>query len=835
MKIRLILFCLLCIQIASDAQRIFPAAIPVAWTERESNEELNDAFVMQRIFPYGKADVIAHKNGVQDRIRQINSTRITTATNWNNVGPLNIGGRLTDVEMPSSSLTTIYVCSASGGIFKSDDKGLSWLPIFDAQPTLSIGDLAIAPSNANILYAGTGESNAGGGSLTYDGNGVYKSTDAGSTWTSVGLDSTRNTGRIAVHPTNPDIVYAATMGDLFENNSERGLYKSTNGGLNWQNVLSFNDSTGVVDVAINPVHSDTVYACSWTRVRRIDRRNYGGPDSQIWRSYNGGVTWTNLTNGLPSGFDFGRTCVGIAKSQPNIVYVMISDKQSTFQGVYRSTDYGDSFTRTNDAMLGDIFNGAAHWEGRITVDPTNPDNVFLIGFDTWNTTDGGQNWFDVTQGLHPDNHEVFINPLDHNFVLRANDAGLFVSDNGGSFWTHAENLPVTQLYTCEVDERFPNQYGGGAQDNGVNVTFSGVPDNYSQIWGGDGFYLLIDPFTSDIITESQYGNVSSGNFGIDTALDRFNWNTPLEFNHQNTNSVFMGAQRLYKSTDKGAFWNAISPDLTNHNLFGYPITWGTITTVSNAPSDSSVSYCGTDDGQVWVTRDDGASWTNINPSTAVRWITRVTTDPNDAAIVYCTISGYRFHDNVAHVYRSVNFGNTWQNIEGNLPNVPCNDIIPDPYRDSTLFLATDIGTYITYDLGQNWIPLGSGMPIVPVTDLRLHRPSMTLIAATYGRSIYTLDLGALYVSARATLSDKAILEIFPNPAQEKFSIQFYSPTNSKSYIFISDMNGRTAMKKDIIIQAGNNNFSFQPSLAPGVYSVLVNVNDKMMVRKLVIR
>lgn len=747
-------------------------------------DEINDWYVFQRMIPYGEIDAEAHRHAARQMVDDSRRKSSRLSGQWQQVGPLNIGGRLVDLEMPAGSMQTMYTCAASGGIFKSDDGGQSWTPIFDNQPSLSLGDLAIAPSNPDILYAGTGEPNCGGGSITYDGAGTFKSVDGGANWTSVGLTQCRNTGRIAIHPTNPDIVFVATMGDIFGNSTDQGLYRTLDGGNTWQQFLYLNDSTGVIDVAIDPQQPNIVYACTWTRVRRIDRRNIAGPASGLWKSTDGGNTWSRITSGLPTGFNYCRTSIGIAATNPSILYYLVSDQQGSFQGVYKSLDRGITWNRTNDASIGDIFNGAAVWEGRLKVDPTDADVVYLIGFDTWKTTDGGQSWNNISSGYHPDNHEVFIHPMNNNFLLRANDGGLYYSNDGGATWDHEEKLPVTQFYTCEVHEFTPEVHGGGAQDNGVVITSTGLDNDWYSIMGGDGFHLLFDPVTGFTYSEYQYGGINTGLNGVDPN-DRFNWNTPFEFNPQSYGTVILGSNRVNITYDQGNNWQGISPDLTDHTLFGYPITWGTVTTLAMAPSDTNVIYAGTDDGNVWVTTDYGSNWQRINPMSAVRWVTHVAVDPDNAAIAYVTFSGYRFFDNVAHVYRTTDFGVTWTAIDGNLPDVPCNDIIPDPDHDSTLFLATDVGVFVSLNLGNTWSPAGNGMPVVPVCDIRLHQPTRTLYAGTYGRSMWSMLVDPIFAGTEST-PQQAVATAYPNPFSDRIYLKVEHEVRG---IWLSDVRG----------------------------------------------
>jgi photosystem II stability/assembly factor-like uncharacterized protein len=756
----------------------------------ESKKEINDWFINQRIFPYGTvdykaySDAVSYVNSERNRLRSQNLT-----TNWQYAGPENIGGRITDVEMHSSSFQVRYLCAASGGIFKSVNAGISWLPIFDDQPTLSIGDLAIAPSDANTLYAGTGEANAGGGSLTYDGMGIYRSNDAGNTWNYAGLDSTRNTGRIAIHPFNKDIVYAATMGDLFGNTSQRGIYKTSNGGTSWQQVLFLNDSTGGIDVVVHPQNPDTVYACMWTRVRRPDRRNYGGPVSGIYRSYDGGNTWTKLTNGLTIPANMGRVGIAISQSDPNILFATVTDETGAHQGIFKTINSGDSWTQAGPAST---FAPYSYWYGRIKIDPVDPDIVYFIDFELHKSTDGGSSWNAIASNVHVDQHEIYIHPLNNNLLLLGNDGGLYVSNNGGSTWTHNETLPITQFYTCEMDEQNPLRLYGGTQDNGVITTSSGNFNDWFEIWGGDGFGVLVDPNDPSLVyAESQYGNINTGTNGIPFG-DRFNWNTPFIFNPLNSNSLFIGSNKLYKSTNQGLSWNVISPDLTGNTGVGSfsPIVYETITTIAVSAADTNVIYAGTDDGHVWTTVNNGINWNDISNGLPVRRVTRIAADPFDPLKAYVTLSGYRYHDNMSHIYSTDDGGQSWTDIGGNLPDVPANDIVIDSINNA-LYIATDAGVFYSYTGSTNWQVLGTSLPLAPVTDLRIHYPTMTLLAATYGRSMYKYDLSTLTAfEDLQPVKNNISISVHPVPFKDNAIIELYLPGNLYGKLSIYNISGQ---------------------------------------------
>jgi photosystem II stability/assembly factor-like uncharacterized protein len=805
----------------------------VARKETEQEETAHsDWFSSQRMFPYATIDYTAYKNAVQWKNNQQAALHSTSLQSWRYAGPENLGGRLVDVEMLPNDFNTVYVCAASGGIFKSTNAGNSWAPIFDNNPSLSIGDLAIAPSNSNILYCGTGEANAGGGSLCYDGAGIFKSTDAGATWNYSGLELTRNTGRIAVDPNNPDRAFAATMGDLFGENPDRGLYRTTDGGNTWQQVLSRNDSTGAIDVVIHPQHGDTVFACLWTRVRRPDRRNYGGPESGIYRSLDGGDTWTRLTQGLPT-YSLGRIGIDISKSNPDILYAIMSDSSGGNSVVMKSVDLGDSWTNVTSNLIPNTY---SYWYGRIKIDPVDPDIVYALDLDLWKTDDGGQNWYTISAFIHVDQHEVFVHPQNSNMVVVANDGGLFFSQDGGFNWSHSENLPIMQFYTCEVDEQNPASIYGGAQDNGVNTTSTGDVDDWYSIWGGDGFVVLVNPDDPAIVyAESQYGYLNTGRDGIDST-DRTNWNTPYIFNPLNPNTLYLGTEALYKTTDQGVSWYPLSGDLTNGSMaVSYPIVFATITTVAVAPSDTNIIYVGTDDGNIQMTTDEGASWNLVSSSLPVRWITHLEVDPRDAMSVYATLSGYRYHDNAKHVYHSPDGGNTWNDISGNLPDVPCNDLLMDTTY-STLYLATDIGVYYSYMGSSYWQLLGSGMPLVPVCDLRLHYPTHKLLAATYGRSMYDFDLNIL------TAQEEVITPTIPfavfvgqNPVHELLSLNIYSGKKSNVTISMFDAAGKKVLTDEIKISEGTNYFEkdlSRNSMKAGTYYLQISSEVKSVVKKI---
>lgn len=750
-------------------------------SEKQEEKEVKNQipsqwFYEQRVFPFDKLNREALKQAQSQAVNLKSSSKFSGQ--WLPAGPTNIGGRLTDVEIDPIDDSKIFLGTASGGIFKSTDNGNSYLPIFDESLSLSVGDIAIALNNPEIIYVGTGEANPGGGSLAYDGNGMYKSINGGASWENIGLNEIGSVGRVLVSPNNEEVAYVAAMGYLFENNSERGVYKTEDGGQTWDKKLYFNDSTGAVDLAIHPQNPDTIYAAMWQRVRRLESYMYGGESCGIHRSYDGGETWVELENGLPSGSDVGRIGIGVSESNPNILYAIYADRTGYFLGLYKSDDGGENWIQTNDNSLSDMYSSYGWWFGRLKIDPIDPQIVYAIGFDLYKTINGGDSWVEISSSIHVDHHEVAISPSNSNEIFLANDAGLYTSTDAGNSWSHQKGLPIAQFYTCAIDESYPERLYGGAQDNGTNRTLSGNPDAWARIYGGDGFRCLVDPNDNHFVYAAyQYGNFArSINYGINfysatngiSSADRKNWNTPVEMNPINSNSLYFGANKLYKSTNKAVYWQAISDDLTNGASSGNQ-TFGTITSISVSKPDTNIVYVGTDDANVWITQNNGDSWTKISDDLPKRWISRVVADPVDTQVAYVCLSGLRENEYMPHIFKTVDNGQTWEDVSQGLPEAPVNDLIIDPDNTERLIVANDFGVYFKDDINSSWQALGDGLPLVPVTDLVFHEATNKLVAATYGRSMYTLELSIGLIEMSNDFSPN--MTVYPNPSSGQFNIE----------------------------------------------------------------
>lgn len=769
----------------------------------------NSWFFMQRAYPFETINYSALDNalGQADRLHALRAPKQNGS--WEFIGPTNVGGRLTDVVMHPSDSQTVYVAAASGGVFKSDDLGDSWQSIFDDQPSLSIGALAIDPEDPDVIYVGTGEVNGGGGSLTYGGTGMYKSIDAGQNWMPLGLTETRHIGRIAIDPTNSRRLFVAAMGRLFSENEERGLFRSEDGGQTWEKVLYISQQTGSIDVAINPNNPDTMYAAMWQRIRFPGSRIFGGEEGGIFRSTDGGTTWTELVNGLPQT-GIGRIGLGMAISQPNVLYALYADEIGPFQGFYKSSDGGDSWTRLPDnSFLVNNYSNFGWWFGNIRVHPENPDIVYALGLQLLRSEDAGNSFQDVSFGMHVDHHGLYIHPLNPNLIIDGNDGGFYVSKNGGNAWEHKDNLPITQFYTVEIDFQDPLHVAGGTQDNNTYHTFSSFPSEWEVLIPfGDGMYVRIDPGDNQkIYGSAQRGRILrsvDGGENLTFALDGINredpvnWSAPIELDVLNPGTLYTGTNRIYRSENGAETWEPISPALpSSSNSISVFDTFGTITTIAVSQTDPDYIYAGTDDGLVWVSTNGGVEWDNITRSLPQRWVTRVMVDPRLETTAYVTFSGFREDIPLPHVFKTTDTGQSWIDISGNLPEAPVNDIIPDPAQPGVLYVATDVGVFYSVDDGAIWMPLGEGVPRVPITDLSLHAPSRKLVAATYGRSMYAFDLvqigiGPTDIQPLAQIPPEHIdlLENYPNPFASSTTIRFSLNMESEVLVEMYDLTNR---------------------------------------------
>jgi photosystem II stability/assembly factor-like uncharacterized protein len=698
------------------------------------------------------ADVLPAARSRTAQISQATKERAPgiAAAPWKLEGPTNIGGRLLDVVVDPDAKDTIFVAAASGGVFKSSDAGKTFSSVWPTDEIQPIGALAI--SKSGVLYAGTGETGPGGGSMTYGGGGMFRSTDKGKTWKRIGLEKTSRIARVVVDPHNDKRIWVAASGNLFKPTQDRGLYRSDDGGDTWKKVLAGdNDTTGASDIAVDPKDPKRVFATTWDHQRTPDRRRYEGLGSGLYRSTDGGETWSRTgTPAFGPNPALGRPSVAISNQDSNLVYATAAGVSGTSAGFYVSTDGGSTFTPRHSP---DLITGGftyAWWFGRIFVDPNNDKHVFVPGVSLGVTDDGGNTW-GTSNGPHSDHHGMAWDPKVKDRVYLANDGGSYRSDDNGVSWEFAEYQPFSQLYGLDVSVNEPEKVVGGLQDNGVNKSWSenGTgPASWVSYGGGDGERTRIKPPEATTLYGcSQYGacfvNKGSGNTDLNYVSTRHNWFTPIEFAPDDPNTVYIGGEILNRSTDDGETFTPISPDLTNgpgketNPLFK---DYGTITTIAAGPKGSGTIYVGTDDGNLQYTHDDGLTWTKAatpkNETGASPWVTRVEIDPRDPNVVYATFSGFRQGDDTTYIQGSRDGGKTFENLSGDLPQAPLNDV---NVIGDDLVVAGDMGIFLSRDRGKTWLRLGKDLPATPMHELHLHAPSKRLYVATFGRSIWSID------------------------------------------------------------------------------------------------
>ena len=707
------------------------------------------------------------------------------------IGPAIMGGRVADLAPLESNPAKFYVGLASGGVWLTENNGMSWTPLFDDQPCASIGDVTVFQANPNIVWAGTGEPQNRQSSQY--GCGVFKSTDGGRTWVDTGLNDTRHVGRIAVHPRDPDIAYVAAVGHLFGPNEERGVFRTTDGGENWERVLYVNENTGAIDLVMDPSDPRTLFAAMYQRQRTAFGFSAGGEGSGLYRTTDGGDGWTELTEGLPEG-DKGRVGIDIYRRDGNLVYALV-ESRGEGRGLYRSVDRGNSWEKVSNR------NPRPMYFSMVRIDPNNPERIYLGGTQFSASDDGGRTWWegDAAEGIHVDHHALWIDPGNSNYVVLGNDGGVATSWDGGRTWRDHNNFAIGQFYEVGVDMSDPYQVCGGLQDNSSwcapneTVTSYGLRNrDWVDVWGGDGFYNQFDPNDPNILyTESQGGNSGRVNLATGevvnmrpapqpTAEDedrsyRYNWNAPIVVSRHNSNTVYVGNNHLMRSRDRGMTWEEASPDLTKAiDRDSMPImgalvtdetlsrhdgtsTYGNITTIDESPRSAEVVYVGTDDGNLQVTRDGGGSWTNVAvnvPGLPERsYVSRIEASHHADGRVYAAFDRHWDDDYRPYVFVSEDFGASWREVVAGLPDWSVNVVREHPRRENLLFAGSEMGVFVSVDRGESWHRMGT-LPTVPVDDLVIHPRDNDLVVGTHGRSIWILDdLGPLEHMAGGVVFD----------------------------------------------------------------------------------
>ena len=762
------------------------------------------------------------------------SPDVLKAFSFRNIGPTRQSGRFVDFAVPELEPATIYAATGSGGLWKSVNHGISWESIFDTQPVISIGDVAVAASNPGIVWVGSGEATAS--RSTYWGDGVYKSTDAGRTWANMGLKESHHIGRIIVDPKNPDIVYVAALGHLYSENPERGLYKTADGGKTWAKSLDVkvgDRAIGVCDVVMDPKDPRVLYAASYDKERKPWTFNLGGPGSGIYKTTDAGATWTKLTAGLPGGM-LGRIGLDVSLSSPNIVYANIenankpgmSDEERLKElragksssgmigeEVYRSDDAGKSWRKVSPDKQ-NIGGGPGYYYMQIRVDPNDANHVYVLSVGVTHSTDGGKTWASPFR-FGGDNHGLWIDPKNSKHILLGYDHGMGVTWDGGANWYHPDELPLAQLYQVGYDMQYPYNVYGGLQDNGSVRGPSSkrgggriVFEDWQTVGGGDGFYNVVDLVTNRYLyNESQFGSISrtdlyTGESKSITHRDntlRRNWSSPILVSPHDPNVIYHAANKVLKSTTSGDTWEVISPDLTTNDpvklITGKGgdgnIEYCTITAFDESSIARGLLWVGTDDGNVWVTKDDGANWTKLNDNIKGNpgfWVSHVVASRHQAGTAFLTYTGMRHDDFRPFIYKTTDFGQTWSSITGNLPNKAVNVVIEDPRNPNLLFAGVDFGLFATIDGGATWTEM-KGLPTQPVYDLEIHPRENDLIVATHGRGFFITDITPLQeLDAQVLGQDFYLFDVEPKVkwitrrAPVSASINFNAPSEPNGMV-----------------------------------------------------
>ncbi len=715
-----------------------------------------DNFFFQRSFPDRTFDIKAYTSALEETkaIEQLRTTGYEGFdAEWTVQGPANAGARINAIAVHPINDDIIYAGFSGGGIFKTIDGGANWNPVFDDQPYLAVSDITFDPANPEIIYVGTGDHNVTG--QPFIGDGIYKSEDGGDSWQHLGLTDQRIISKIIVHPSNSDIIYAACLGLPFERNNDRGLYKSTDGGNTWSQVLFVSNQSGIVDFLVNPNNPQIIYAASWDRIRNNTESIIYGPNAKIFKSTDGGDSWSQLTNGLPTG-DQGRIGLAMSGTNPDVVFAMYVGINSQLQGIYKSTDAGLSWSEiSTNGLSSNALGGFGWYFGQLRVDPGNDNRIYLLGVSLWFTSNSGNTWARVTPltgplAPHVDNHDLVFNDGD---VYLGTDGGLYKRDQGTSTWNDIENIPTTQFYRTGYNPHEVDKYYGGTQDNGTQAGNASNINNWDHLLGGDGFQVAFHPTDPDIMyAETQNGNIfmkpdaASGFINATSGIipgDRRNWDMQYILSHHNPNVVYTGTYRVYKSEEDGLpSWSPISGDLTDSIIYGN--SFHTITTLGESPVNANFLYVGTTDGNVWRTLDGGATWDSLHSNLPNRYVTSIVASPDSANHIFVAHSGYKYNDFIPHIHYSIDNGDTWQDISGDLPQLAINNIFVIPEQgNQVIYVATDGGVFGTLNGGDSWERLGNEFPYVPVYDIDWNVAKNELIAATFGRSILTYPLDSI--------------------------------------------------------------------------------------------
>lgn len=724
---------------------------PETEKEHESKNDPYDHFTFQRTYPDTFFDWRAYRKLISSaRVSEAAADRnanpcgpvSVSSTPWTLQGPANVAGRVNTLAVKPNDENTLLAGFAGGGIFKSTNAGVNWTPVFDDFPELSIGKITFDPSNPNIAYAGTGDVNMP--SILYNGDGIYKSTDAGDTWQYLGLKDAGVISQIIVHPSNPQTIWVATMGNPYTRTIERGVYKTNNGGQTWQKVLFVSDQAGCSSLVMSAANPQILYASFWDRLRNNYESFVWGPHAVVYKSTDGGNNWTQLGGGLPTGNN-GRTGLAVSQQNPDKAYIVYIDSLSTPGSMFKTTDGGNTWTPINIVALEDATGDFGWYFGKLSLNPNNDEDIYFHGILLYQRLTNG-NWI-VASGGHADSHDLVFCPSGRRYW--SNDGGVYRNEPGQQAWIKSKNLPATQVYRTSYNPHNTNEYWLGSQDNGVQRGNSSNINNWVSVISADGFRSIFGLYSGDTVwTETQNGtltrSVNGGNWSsTNTAfgtMDRVNWDAPVFRSLNSPFRFYAATYRLLTSPDGSGFGGG-SQDLTDGVVIAP--RFHTVSYISESPVTADKIFAGTSDGNVWR-REPGGAWSNITAGLPDRYVTSVIGSPTLSNRIFTTHSGFRDDDYIPHIHRSDNNGSTWTDISGDLPQVPVNQLFIVPgSADSILVAATDAGAYATRNSGGHWFRLGSNLPAVPVFDFAHNVAQKQLVAGTFGRGIWTFPIDSI--------------------------------------------------------------------------------------------
>jgi photosystem II stability/assembly factor-like uncharacterized protein len=797
----------------------------------ETEKEPYDDFMLQRTYPFNTFDITAYKKGLEDAAKKIpaKNLRTTNALQWTAEGPGNVGGRFNCIAVNPLNHNVMYAGSANGGVWKTNDNAQNWFPIFDSIPYLAIGAIGINPGDTAEIWVGTGDVNISG--TMYTGNGLYKSNNSGRTWTYMALSDTYVISAILFNPANTAEMLVSTMGNPFNRDNNRGIYRSTNSGSTFTNVQFLNDSTGCIDLVQDPVNPSIVYAASFTRMRTEELTVYTGTENYIFKTTNFGQNWAQLAGGLPNGLTHERIGITVAKSNPDILYALYSASDGATPELYKSADAGLSWSGINLTNLDVNMYGSQGWYfGKIYCDPSNPDTIYIPGVYLQVSYDGGTTWqgatFNSAVWVHADGHYMIFH--SSNEILFCTDGGLYNSLDGGFTWNDIENIPNNQFYFVREIPYAHGVYAGGVQDNGTNYGNAMAFNNYIQIYGGDGFTIQYPANQQLVYSEYQYGGIvyddlypsNNWQFVDKDTIEKYNWHTPYILSNFSDDTLYLAGETVQRiDIAPYGLHSTISPVLHDANS---PEKVCNTSTLNQSKLDRNILYAGTADGKIWNTLNGGNSWNDVTPSGNRYYITRVMPSPNNANSVYATRSGYRQNDNTPLIYKSINNGNTWTSVSGDLPMLAVNDILIYPGNENILFIANDAGVYFTVNGGQHWERVGDNMPFVAVLDIELNYDNSTIIAGTFGRSIYTVDISSIVTSV-PSVELAPVISVYPNPATN--SIEVCSLIHVERFEIYSSSGSR--------VKSGQGNRIDISDLKPGNYFINISSGEKNLVKRFI--